>query len=49
MPTRKKESRNGMRQPHWLKAARLMPNCVARITSKEMRNPKIAVTWIKLV
>ena len=49
MPTRKRETRNGMRQPHSLKAARVMANCVAKITSKETRSPKIAVTWIKLV
>lgn len=47
--TRRLESRNGMRQPHWLKASFDIDCLVTRMTPSEMNNPSVAVIWMRLV
>ncbi len=43
------EARNGMRQPHALKASSPMPVRVPITTSSAANKPSVAVVWIQLV
>jgi hypothetical protein len=49
MATRKIEARNGTRQPQLWNASGEIERCTKRITSSEMKRPRVAVVWMKLV